>query len=67
MPSETHEPPDHYSKGNENWKVMGDHRGSFKGRAWDVPGGPVATTLRHPMQGGWVRFPVRELNPTRYN
>ena len=31
---------------------------------WDFPGGPVAKT---PMQGSWVRFLARELDPTCHN
>ena len=32
----------------------------------DFPGGPVAKTLL-PMQGAWVRSPVRDLDPTCHN
>lgn len=36
MPSEIHGRPGHCGKASENWRIMDDHRGSYKGQVWPL-------------------------------
>ena len=42
----------------------GNESSTTKRQVRDFPGSPVAKTRKIPMQGAWVRFLVRELDPT---